>query len=104
MTATTAARSTSAVEPAVDVKVVGAIAANVWAETFFPSEELSVNFLEFQKGKCLAETSAGVGYLLCAFSDGKAPMGLLKKKLETLQPYLKKRCKRSRSNLRNQAR
>ncbi|EQC38008.1 hypothetical protein SDRG_04438 [Saprolegnia diclina VS20] len=85
----------SGVEPAVDVKVVGAIAANVWAEyehsakEIFPTEDLRVLFLEFQKDKCLAVTSASAGYLLCAYSDGKAPMGLLKKKLETLQPYLK---------------
>ncbi|OQR82211.1 hypothetical protein THRCLA_23230 [Thraustotheca clavata] len=85
----------NAVKPAVDMKVVGAIAANVWSEyehsskDAFPTEELHTLFLEFEKDKYMAVTSAGSGYLICLLSEGEAPMGILKKKLQTLQPYLK---------------
>ncbi|KAF0700154.1 Aste57867_9282 [Aphanomyces stellatus] len=81
--------------PVVDTKVVGAIVANVWGEyaqsakEIFTDEDLQVLFLHFEKDKTLAITSAGAGYLLCAYSDGAAPMGRVKAKLQTLQPFLK---------------
>ncbi|KAG9411307.1 Ragulator complex protein lamtor2 [Aphanomyces cochlioides] len=79
---------------AVDAKVVGAIVANVWGEyaqsakEIFTDESLQVLFVNFDKDKCLGIISASPGYLLCAYSNGEAPLGLVKSKLEALQPFL----------------
>ncbi|ETV79855.1 hypothetical protein H257_07069 [Aphanomyces astaci] len=81
--------------PVVDNKVVGAIVANVWGEyaesakEIFADETLQVLFLHFDQNKSLAIASAGTGYLVCAYSDGTAPMGLVKARLQALQPFLK---------------
>ncbi|ETV95967.1 hypothetical protein H310_10623 [Aphanomyces invadans] len=81
--------------PVVDNKVVGAIVSNVWGEyaesakEIFTDEALQVLFLHFDKGKSLSIASAGTGYLVCAYSDGTAPIGLVKARLQALQPFLK---------------